>query len=266
MKKILALTGPLAILLYGFIYLPIIIVLVFSFNSARYGMLWQGFSIHWYKELFKNDAMLSAMGQSLMLAIASTLIATVIGTLLGFGLSRYRFPGKRLFDGFLHVPLFVPDIVLGVAILIFYSFVRQQFEILALGMTTMVLAHVTFQIPFVAIIVRARLEIWDDTLEEAAAVMGASPSQRYRKITLPLLIPGIIAGGLMAFTLSLDDFVVSYFTASPDAPTMPIVIYNGVKEGITAEINALSAILIVATIIAVISITALQRARKLLPD
>jgi spermidine/putrescine transport system permease protein len=257
MKTILTLTGPLAILLYGFIYVPIIIVLVFSFNSARDGMLWQGFSIHWYREIFTNDLMLAAMGRSFFLAI---------GTLLGYGLSRYRFPGKRLFDGFLHVPLFVPDIVLGVAILLFYSFIRAKLDILALGMTTMVLAHVTFQIPFVAIIVRARLKIWDDSLEEAAAVMGASPAQRYRKITLPLLIPGIIAGGLMAFTLSLDDFVVSYFTASPEAPTMPIVIYNTVKEGITAEVNALSAILIIATTISVISITLLQRARKLLPD
>jgi spermidine/putrescine transport system permease protein len=266
MKTILTLTGPLAILLYGFIYVPIIIVLVFSFNSARDGMLWQGFSIHWYREIFTNDLMLAAMGRSFFLAIASTLIATVIGTLLGYGLSRYRFPGKRLFDGFLHVPLFVPDIVSGVAILLFYSFIRAKLDILALGMTTMVLAHVTFQIPFVAIIVCARLKIWDDSLEEAAAVMGASPTQRYRKITLPLLIPGIIAGGLMAFTLSLDDFVVSYFTASPEAPTMPIVIYNTVKEGITAEVNALSAILIIATTISVISITLLQRARKLLPD
>ncbi|MGY8672518.1 MAG: ABC transporter permease [Verrucomicrobiia bacterium] len=257
MKTILTLTRPLAILLYGFIYVPIIIVLVFSFNSARDGMLWQGFSIHWYREIFTNDLMLAAMGRSFFLAI---------GTLLGYGLSRYRFPGKRLFDGFLHVPLFVPDIVSGVAILLFYSFIRAKLDILALGMTTMVLAHVTFQIPFVAIIVCARLKIWDDSLEEAAAVMGASPTQRYRKITLPLLIPGIIAGGLMAFTLSLDDFVVSYFTASPEAPTMPIVIYNTVKEGITAEVNALSAILIIATTISVISITLLQRARKLLPD
>jgi spermidine/putrescine transport system permease protein len=124
MKTILTLTRPLAILLYGFIYVPIIIVLVFSFNSARDGMLWQGFSIHWYREIFTNDLMLAAMGRSFFLAI---------GTLLGYGLSRYRFPGKRLFDGFLHVPLFVPDIVSGVAILLFYSFIRAKLDILPWG-------------------------------------------------------------------------------------------------------------------------------------
>jgi spermidine/putrescine transport system permease protein len=249
-------------LLYLFLYAPIAVVVVYSFNAARFGTRWTGFTTKWYAALLDNPAALSAAKNTLLLAVFSTVIATVLGTLLGYGLDRFTFPGKRFFSRLLYVPVFIPDIILAVALLLFYSLIRSWLGLFDLGLTTMVLAHVTFQIPFVAIVVRSRLAGLDPVLEEAARDLGADDWQTFTCVTLPLILPGIVAGGMLAFTLSLDDFVVSFFTSGPGSTTLPILIYSSVKRGITPDINALSTLIILASIAATIVITLLQRNQR----
>jgi spermidine/putrescine transport system permease protein len=248
-----------AALLFAFLYAPIIVVVIYSFNAARFGAGWAGFTTKWYSALWQNSLALSAAKNTLLLAVCSTAISTVLGTMLGYGLSRFRFPGKALFSRLLYVPVFVPDIVLAVALLLFFSLVRSRLALFELGLTTMVLAHVTFQIPFVGIIVRARLAGLDAALEEAAHDLGANSWQTFVHVTLPLLLPGVIAGALLAFTLSLDDFVVSFFTSGPGSTTLPILIYSSVKRGITPDINALSTFIVLASIAGTVLVTVLQR-------
>jgi spermidine/putrescine transport system permease protein len=168
-----------------------------------------------------------------------------------------------VFSRLLYVPVFIPDIVLAVALLLFYSLVRDWLGVFGLGLTTMVLAHVTFQIPFVTIVVRSRLVDLDPALEEAACDLGANEWQTFRHVTFPLMWPGVIAAGMLAFTLSLDDFVVSFFTSGPGSTTLPILIYSSVKRGITPDINALSTLIVLASILATIVVTVLQRGRRL---
>ena len=238
----------LAFMLYVFLYAPIAVVIVYSFNRARYGAGWTGFTTKWYAALWDNDAALSAAWNTLLLAACSTCIATVLGTLLGIGLSRYSFPGKSIFSWLLLLPVVVPDIVFAVALLLFYGLVRDAFGLIQMGMTTMVLAHVTFQIPYVALVVRARCTGMNRVLEEAARDLGANRARTFLYVTLPLIIPGIAAGALLAFTMSLDDFVVSFFTAGPGSTTLPILIYSSVKRGITPDINALSTLIVLFSI------------------
>ena len=248
-------------LLYAFIYAPIIVVIIHSFNAARFGAGWAGFTTKWYGALWENSLALSAAKNTVRLAVFSTASSTLLGTLLGYGLSRFDFPGKRTFARLLYVPVFIPDIILAVALLLFYSLVRNWLGLFEPGLTTMVLAHVTFQIPFVALVVRARLVGLDPALEEAARDLGANEWQTFRHVTLPLMVPGILASGMLAFTLSLDDFVVSFFTSGPGSTTLPILIYSSVKRGLTPDINALSALIVLASIVGTIVVTLLQRSR-----
>lgn len=251
----------LAAVLYAFLYAPIVIVMVYSFNRARFGAGWTGFTTDWYRALWANDAALEAARNTLVLGGCSTVIATVLGTLLAVGLSRYKFPGRRIFGRLLYLPVFIPDVVLAVALLLTYSIFREWLPFLEPGLTTMVLAHMTFQIPFVAIIVRARLEGLDPALEEAAHDLGASEWRTFWHVTLPLILPGVLAAGMLAFTLSLDDFVVSFFTSGPGSTTLPILIYSSVKRGITPDINALSTLMVLAGIGGTIVVGILQRLR-----
>ncbi|EEF60982.1 ABC transporter permease [Pedosphaera parvula] len=256
---------PLSIvagLLYLFLYAPLAIVIVYSFNAARFGAGWSGFTTQWYATLWENSLALSATKNTLLLAVFSTLISTVLGTMLGYGLNRFRFPGKSLLNWFLYVPVFIPDIIMAISLLLFYSLIRKWLGLFELGLTTMILAHVTFQIPFVAIVVRSRLIGLDPALEEAAHDLGANEWQTFLHITFPLIIPGIVAGAMLAFTLSLDDFVVSFFTSGPGSTTLPIFIYSSVKRGITPDINALSTLIVLASILGTIIATLLQRNRK----
>lgn len=250
-----------AAVLYAFLYAPIVVVMVYSFNSARFGGAWTGFTTEWYRALLSNSTALAAAKNTLLLGIFSTAISTVLGTLLAFGLSRYRFPGRGLFARLLLVPVFIPDVVLAVALLLTYSLVRTWTGFLELGLGTMILAHVTFQIPFVAIVVRSRLVGLDSSLEEAARDLGASEWQTFRHVTLPLILPGVLAGAMLAFTLSLDDFVVSFFTSGPGSTTLPILIYSSVKRGITPDINALSTFIILASIGGTVLVALLQHLR-----
>ncbi len=248
--------------LYVFLYAPIVVVIVYSFNASRYGGPWRGFTTHWYPSLFDNPDKLNAAKNTAILAFISTGIATVLGTMLGYGLSRYRFPGKKLFSFLMYIPVVIPDIVMAVAMLTFFALVHESVGIFPLGMATMVLAHVTFQIPFVAIVVRSRLVGMDPAIEEAAHDLGATSWQTFWHVTFPMIVPAVVAGGMLAFTLSLDDFVVSFFTTGPGSTTLPILIYSSVKRGITPDINALSTLIVLVSILGTVAVTLLQRPRR----
>ncbi len=247
--------------LYAFMYAPIVVVILYSFNAAKDGFIWEGFSASWYSKVWADEAVPLALKNTLILATASTLIATVLGTTVGLGLSRYWFPAKRIFSGMMYIPVIIPDIVMAVAIFLFYSLVHRQFGLLQLGLGTMIISHVTFQIPFVAIVVRARLAGFDPALEEAARDLGADGWQTFWRVTFPLILPGVLSGAMLAFTLSLDDFIISFFSAGPGDMTLPIFIYSQVKRGVTPEINALSTLIVVASVIGTIGVTLIQRSR-----
>jgi spermidine/putrescine transport system permease protein len=248
--------------LYIFMYAPIVVVIVFSFNSAKHGGPWRSFTTQWYAKLLDSPDKISATNNTIILAIVSTIFATILGTMLGYGLSRYRFPGKKLFSWLMYIPVVIPDIVMAIGMLMFYSLVRDWLGVLQLGMTSMILAHVTFQVPFIAIVVRSRLAGLDPAIEEAAHDLGADSWQTFRYVTFPFLLPGIVAGAALAITLSIDDFVVSFFTTGPGATTLPILIYSSVKRGITPDINALSALIVMASILGTLIVTLLQRRER----
>ena len=252
----------LAALLSTFLWAPIFVVVIFSFNASRFGVAWDGFTTKWYRALAENSQALAAMKNTLLLASISTLISTALGTMLGYSLGRFKTRATKFANSLLYIPIFIPDIVMAVALLLFYSLLRSWLGFLELGLTTMILAHVTFQIPFVAIIVRARLNGLDSALEEAAHDLGANSWQTFRHVTLPMMLPGVLAGAMLAFTLSLDDFVVSFFTSGPGSTTLPILIYSSVKRGITPEINALSTLIVVASILGTSAVMLLQRTQK----
>jgi len=251
-----------SILLYVFLYAPIVVVIVYSFNAARHGGPWRGFTTLWYATLLDSPDKLAAARNTLELGLASTAVSTLLGTGLGFGLARYRFPGKKLFSWLMYVPVVIPDIVMAVAMLMFYALMREWLGLFELGMTTMIFAHVTFQVPFVAIVVRSRMVGMDPAIEEAAHDLGASSLQAFVRVTLPMILPAVVAGAMLAFTLSLDDFVVSFFTTGPGASTLPILIYSSVKRGITPDINALSTLIVLVSVAGTVAVALLQRSPR----
>ncbi len=259
MKRVSLPLWLIAGLLYVFLYAPIAVVVIYSFNSARHGGPWAGFTTAWYGRLWQDELEQHAALNTFELAAMSTVVATVLGTMLGYGLSRYWFPGKKLFSWLMYIPVVIPDIVMAVAMLMFFGLVRQWLGLFELGMGTMIIAHITFQIPFVAIVVRSRLVGMDPAIEEAAHDLGASTWQVFWHVTFPLMLPGVLAGAMLAFTLSLDDFVVSFFTTGPGATTLPILIYASVKRGVTPDINALSTLIVLVSVIGTIGVTLLQR-------
>lgn len=230
-------------LVYAFLYLPIVILVVFSFNVSRVGTVWEGATVAWYERLVRDTSVLSALNNSLIVACVSTVISTIIGTLAAFGLSRSPVREQRVFDGLLLLPIVVPDIIMAISLVVFYALIH-----LPLGLMSIIIGHVAFNISFVAIIVRARLHGFDRLLEEAAMDLGATPRQTFVHVTLPLILPGILAGGLLAFTLSLDDFLIAFFTAGVGATTLPLKVYSMVKFGVTPEINAVSTVMLMLTI------------------
>jgi len=239
---------PLGLVLL-FLYGPIAMLMVLSFNESGLPTAWGGFSVKWYGELAANTAIRNAAVNSLLVAAGSTLLATPIGALLALGLERAI--KSTLLDALVFVPIIIPDIVLAIALLLFYSFLQMT-----LGLHSILLSHVVFNIAFVAAIVRTRLSHFDPSLEEASLDLGASEVTTFFKITLPLIFPGIIAGALLAFTISVDEFVVAYFTAGPAEPTLPILIYSMVRFGVTPDVNAL------ATLVVLVSITLLLTAQR----
>ncbi len=248
--------------IYGFLYLPILLIVVYSFNVSRFGVRWTGFTVDWYLRLFHNPTTLTATLNTITLAVVSTAISTVLGSLLGYGLYRYHFPGKKIFQLLMYLPVIIPDIVMAIGLLLFYKFVRTYTGLFELGMSTMILAHVTFQIAFVAIVVRSRLLALDPALEEAAHDLYADGWATLRYVVFPLALPGIVAGALLAFTLSIDDFVISFFTSGPTSVTLPILIYSSVRRGVTPEINALSTVIIAVTVLAIVIANRVAGSRK----
>lgn len=243
-----ALLGGYSGLIYVFLYLPIVILIIFSFNDSRLNAVWTGFTFKWYGQLFQNGDILQSTKNSLIIAAVSTIVSTVIGTMTAVVMHRHRFRGKALLEGILYIPVIIPEIVMGISLLALFALVRVP-----LGLSTMTIAHIAFSIPFVVITVRARLDGFDLTLEEAAQDLGANEWQTFRLVTLPLIMPGILAGALLAFTLSIDDFIVSYFVAGPGSTTLPLRIYSMVKFGVTPEINALSTIILLLTLTLIVA-------------
>jgi spermidine/putrescine transport system permease protein len=248
------LLGANAALLFGFLYLPVLILIVFSFNNTRSVAVFTGFSTEWYAALADNDELLDAARNSLLVAFITTIAATTIGTLTALAMERYRFKFRTAFDANLYLPIVIPEIVMGIALLLFFNqalfpFLQNVFGMRASsGLHTITISHIAFDIPFVYVIVRARLADFDRTLEEAAADLGADEWSTFQRVTLPLLMPGIIGGALMAFTLSLDDYLITVFTKGVQEQTMPLYIYSLVRRGVTPEINALSTAMLVGSI------------------
>jgi len=233
--------GSSAILWGGlaFLYLPIAVLAVYSFNDSRFALAWEGFTLDWYRGVFTSPEIGRAAWNSLIVSASSTLVSVVLGTALGVGLHFSRFRGRDLLWRSFYLPILVPDITQAVALLSFFALVA-----LPLGITSIVLAHVSFQLSFVALLVRARLDSFPTSLVEAARDLGARPAVAIRKVVLPLALPGIVAGALVAFTLSVDDFLIAYFTAGPGASTLPIRIYSMIRRGVTPEVNALATLLL----------------------
>jgi len=254
-----------AILLFAFLYVPIIILIVFSFNDTRTVARLTGLSLEWYVKLSHNRELLTAARNSLTIGASSTAASTILGTLTALGMDRFRFRFRTAFDAVLYLPIVIPEIVMGISLLLFFNL--AFFPVinsisgarLTLGLPTILLAHIAFNIPFVYVIVRARLVGFDRTLEEAARDLGANEWRTFWRVTFPLLLPGILGGALIAFTLSLDDYLVTVFTAGTASPTLPLYIYSLVRRGVTPEINALSTVLLLASMGLVVLSLAAQR-------
>ncbi len=251
-----------SLLAYAFLYIPLVIVVIFSFNDSKLNAEWVGFTTAWYLKLFSDEDMLRAALNSLSIACGAAAIATVLGTMAGLSMHRFK---PKLLPFLVFTPVAMPEILLGVSLLIFFlNSVSPALGALGidfgLGLTTVVIAHVTFCIGFVAIIVRARLAGMDESIFEAARDLGATPWQTFRLVTLPLIMPGVIAGALMAFTLSIDDFVITFFTSGVGTKTLPLEIYTMIKVAVTPEVNAVSALLMALTLCMIMI------AAKLAPD
>jgi spermidine/putrescine transport system permease protein len=245
-----------AFLIYAYIYFPILILMVFSFNSQKINIRWEGFTWHWYDVLLHDQAVMLALRNSLMVAFSSTVVATIIGTLAALALQRYRFPGHGISESMLYIPVIIPEVVMGISLLVFFTLVNIR-----LGLTTITLAHIAFNIPFVALVVRARLHGYDKSIEEAAMDLGANEVTTFRRITLPTIMPGVLSGALLAFTLSLDDYVITYFTAGPGSTTLPLRVFSMVRFAVTPEVNALST-LWVLTVFLILLIGQLAQRRQ----
>lgn len=238
-----------AVAVYGFLFAPVVILIIFSFNSAKRGLAWKGFTLDWYPTLLSNDELLDALGVTLQVAFIAVLVSSVLGSLLGLGLARLRFRGRAATETLLLVPMVTPEIVMGLSLLLFFL---QLFDARG-SVAQLSIAHATFCISYVAVVVRARAANMNPALEEAARDLGASAVGAFRYVTLPLIAPAVLAGALLAFSLSFDDYVVTTFNAGVGSSTLPLYIYSKVKFGVTPEINAISTIVVALTAVAVLA-------------
>ncbi|MEM8539615.1 MAG: ABC transporter permease [Pseudomonadota bacterium] len=246
---------------FAFLYLPIVLLVIYSFNASKLVTVWAGFSTKWYVEMFNNQGLMDAAWVTLRVALLSASVATVLGTLAALTLVRYtRFTGRTLFTGMVYAPLVMPEVITGLSLLLL--FVAIDFD---RGFMTVTLAHVTFSMCFVAVVVQSRLVSFDNSLEEAAQDLGCTPFQAFYKVTLPVILPAVISGWMLAFTLSLDDLVIASFNSGPGATTLPMKIYSQVRLGVTPEINAVCTILIAMVATGVI-IAALLNKRRMVED
>jgi spermidine/putrescine transport system permease protein len=261
LKRSGAVISCLALMTMAFLYLPLLAVAFFSVNATKYGLVWKGFTLDWYVKLFSNEVILGAAVNTLELAVISTVISTVLGTILAIGIDRFPWSKRSAtsLDMILHLPVVIPDIILAAALVVAFGMLRLVSSWFEPGMLNMVIGHVTFQIAFVALVVRSRLDAVGKDIEEAARDLFASNTYLLRHVTLPLILPGIVAGAMLAFTLSLDDFVISFFTAGTDSVTLPIYIYAAVRRVVTPEIHALSTLVLLATVLLVIGTERVSR-------
>ena len=240
-------------LVYVFLYLPIIVVVLFSFNTSKMNIKFEGFTLEWYVKMLHNEQLMDAFFNTMSVALVSTFLSTTIGTLCAVGLNRFEFKLKKLISSTLYIPIVIPELVFGIAMLILFSFIN-----VSMSLFTLVVSHVTFSLPFVVITVRARLAGFDKSVEEAARDLGANEIHTFFRVTLPMIAPGVISGAMLALTLSLDDVVVSFFTAGPESQTLPLKILGMVKKGITPDVNALSTLMIVGTVVILLMTTLIQ--------
>lgn len=240
-----------SLLIYAFLYIPIVVLIIFSFNDSKYRGNWSGFTFRWYQELFADPDIMGALYTTFIVAIISSVVATVIGTLTAVGIHSLKPRYKKFFINLSYIPMISPDIVIGISLLTLFVLLK-----LNLGYITLILAHITFNIPYVIFAVLPKLQQLDPHLEEAALDLGATPFQAFFKVILPEIIPGILTGALMAFTLSLDDFMVSFFTTGSGVATLSIKIYSMTKRGVSPTINALSSIMFIVllTIMCIVQI------------
>lgn len=263
-RRLHPLLAILAFVTLALLYVPLLTVTILSFNAGKFAHQWQGFSLKWYQQLLDNPTIWSAAVNTLILATVSTAVATVLGTLLAIGMSR--FPWPRWFRGFLdfmvYLPVVTPDIIFGAAALIIFGLLKVWLSIFQPGLFVMILAHVTFQISFVALVVNSRLASIGFAVQEAARDLYAGTWQVLWRVLLPLLAPGIAAGAMMAFILSLDDFVISFFTCGPESTTLPIYIYGEVRRGVKTEILALSTLIVFITFLLVMGLELFTRYGK----
>ncbi|HEY9866548.1 MAG TPA: ABC transporter permease subunit [Candidatus Obscuribacterales bacterium] len=259
-----------ATLVFAFLYLPILILIIYSFNDSRFNSNWTGFTLKWYQKLLTEStadiatqSLWNSLQNSLIIAIASTLIASILGTMVALALERFRFPGAKLLETLLLLPIIIPEITLGVSLLVFFTLVFRILENLigirlTLGLPSVIISHATFSIAFITITVRARLSDLDPALEEAALDLGANEWKTFWRITFPLIFPAILSGALLAFTISLDDFVVTFFTTGVGATTLPLFVYGMIKLSVSPVINAISTLMLLASLFLVISSLKLQ--------
>ncbi|MGQ9611570.1 MAG: ABC transporter permease [Chloroflexus sp.] len=253
-----------SILAYLFLYAPIVILVIFSFTRDEFGVRWTGFTLDWYIRLFNNPRMMGATWNTLVVASVSTLVSTIIGTLLAMAMERYRFRGRGAMEGLIYLPIVVPEIVMAVALLAFSAIAFDLIkmvtgETLRRNLTTVTIGHIAFSISFVVVVVRTSLKNFDRRLEEAAADLGADNWHIFWRITFPLILPGIVGGALLAFTLSLDDFIISLFLSGPGTSLLPVEVYNRVRRAVTPEINAISTLMLLLSMVLVALSQLLQR-------
>ena len=242
-----------ACLVYIFLYLPIAVVIAFSFNTSRMNIVFEGFTLEWYVSMWSNTLLMAAFKNTIIVAFVSTLISTVLGTLCAVGLNRFEFKLKGLISSSLYIPIVIPELVFAIAMLILFSSLN-----ITMNMVTLIISHVTFSLPFVVITVRSRMAGFDKSVEEAARDLGANEFRTFFRVTLPMIAPGVMSGAMLALTLSLDDVVVSFFTAGVESQTLPLRILSMVKKGISPDVNALSTLLIIGSVLLLVGTTVIQ--------
>jgi len=242
-----------AILAYVYLYLPIFFLILFSFNTSKYSVQMEGLTLKWYGDLFKDRLIWEATRNTLVVATVSTVMSTIIGTIAALALQRYPLPGKGLAEATLYIPVIIPEVVMGIALLAFFGQVG-----FALGLPTIIISHIAFSIPFVVLTVRARLQGMDRSVEEAAMDLGANEWITFWRVTLPLIMPGVLSGALLAFTLSLDDYIITLFTSGPGSTTLPLRVFSMLKQAVTPKVNALSSLWMLAIFIVLLVSRRLQ--------
>jgi spermidine/putrescine transport system permease protein len=241
---------------YFFLHLPVFVLVMFSFNDSKFSVDWQGFTLQWYRRLLERPDILQGLKASLIVGAAATVISAFLGTLLALALGRQQFRGRRAWEGFLYVPIVTPEIVVGISLLLLFALLKFP-----LGLTTITIAHVAFCISFVVVVVLARLQGMDQSLEEAAMILGADEITTFWRITVPQLWPGILSGALLAFTMSFDDFVITSFVSGPGSSTLPIVVYGMVRRNVEPSINAISTIILLVTAVLIYLADRLSRGK-----